>query len=44
MREAVDDVLWGFLHVGEKVAVVSKQRSVMEFPNGFRDCEETPKV
>ena len=36
-REAVDDVLQGFLRVGEKGAVVSKQRLSDEF------LEETPK-
>ena len=44
MREAVDDVLWGFLHVGEKVAVVSKQQLSVEFLDGFHACEETPKI
>ena len=40
IREAVDDVLYGLLRVGEKGAVVSKQ----QFLGGFRACDETPKV
>ena len=44
IREAVDDVLLGFLRVCEKSAVVSKQQLSDEFLNGFRACEETPKV
>ena len=30
--------------MGEKVAVVSKQQLSDEFLDGFRMCEETPKV
>ena len=30
--------------MGKKGAVVSKQQLSDEFPNGFRACEETPKV
>ena len=30
--------------MGEKGAVVSKQQPTDEFRNGFRACEETPKV
>ena len=37
-------MLWSFLHVGEKGAVVSKQQLSNEFLNGFRACEETPMV
>ena len=37
-------MLQGFLRVGEKGAVVSKQRLSDEFLDGFRACEETPKV
>ena len=44
IREAVDDALSGFLRVGEKSAVVSKQQLSEEFLGGFRACEETPKV
>ena len=44
IREAVDDVLYGFLSVGEKGTVVSKQQPSDEFLEGFRACEETPKV
>ena len=44
IKEAVDDVLFSFLCVGEKGAVVSKQQLSDEFLNGFRACEETPKV
>ena len=44
IREAVDDVLYGFLRVGEKGAVVSKQQLSDEFLDGFLACEETPKV
>ena len=44
IREAVDDVLQGFLRVGEKGAVVSKQQLSDEFLGGFRTCKETPKV
>ena len=44
IREAVDDVLLGFLRVCEKSAVVSKQQLSDEFLSGFRACEETPKV
>ena len=43
IREA-DDVLEGFLRVGEKGAVVSKQQHNDEFLYSFRACEETPKV
>ena len=44
IREAIDDVLQGFLRVGEKGAVVSKRRLSDEFLDGFHACEETPKV
>ena len=44
IREAVDDALSGFLRVGEKSAVVSKQQLSEEFLGGFRACEETPSV
>ena len=44
IREAVDDVLQGLLCVDEKGAVVSRQRLSDEFLDGFRACEETPKV
>ena len=44
IREAVDDVLYGSLRVDEKGAVVSKQQLSDEFLDGFRACEETPKV
>ena len=44
IREAVDDVLSGFLQVGKKGAVVSKQQFSDKFLEGFRACEETPKV
>ena len=44
IREAVDDVLKGFLFVGEKSAAVSKQQLSDEFLDGFRACEEAPKV
>ena len=44
IKEAVDDVLYGYLCVGEKGAVISKQELSDEFLNGFRACEETPKV
>ena len=44
IREAVDDVLYGFLRVGEKGAVVSTQQLSDEFLYGFRAYEETPKV
>ena len=43
IREAVDDVLLGFLCVG-KSAVVSKQQLSDEFLNGFCACEKTSKV
>ena len=33
-----------FLRVGEKGAVVSKPQLNYQFLNGFRACEETPKV
>ena len=42
--EVVDDVLWGFLCVGEKGAVVGKQQLSDEFLGGFWTCKETPKV
>ena len=44
IREAIDDVLQGFLRVGENGAVVSKQQLSDEFLDGFRAFEETPKV
>ena len=44
IREAVDDVLYGFLRVGEKGLVVSKQQLSDEFFDVFRACEETPEV
>ena len=44
IKEAVDDVLKDFLHVGEKGAVVSKQQLSDEFLDGFCVCEEVPKV
>ena len=44
IREAVYDVLYGFLHVREKGTVVSKQRLSGEFLDGLRSCEETSKV
>ena len=44
IREAVDDVLLGFLGVDEKGTVISKQQLSDEFLDGFRACEETPKV
>ena len=44
IREAVDDVLYGFLRVEEKGAVVSKQQLSDEFLDGFHACEETPNV
>ena len=44
IREAVDDVLWGFLRVGKKSAVVSKQQLGGEFLSGFRACKKTPKI
>ena len=40
IREAVDDVLKGFLRVGEKGPVVSKQQLSGEFLDDFRACEE----
>ena len=36
IREAVDDVLFGFRRAGEKGAVVSKQELSDEFLDGFR--------
>ena len=42
--EVVDDVLWGFLCVGEKGTVVSKEQLSDEFLDGFCVCEEMPKV
>ena len=44
IRETVDDVLYSFFREGEKAAVVSKQQISDEFFNGFRVCNETPKV
>ena len=44
IREAVDDVLWGFLRVGEKGAVVCKQQLSDEFLNGFCACKEMLRV
>ena len=44
IREAVDDVLLGFLRVCEKSAVVSKQQLSDVFLDGFRACEETSKT
>ena len=44
IREAVDDVLYGFLRVGEKGLVVSKQQLSDEFFDVFRACQETPEV
>ena len=44
IREVVDDVLWDFLCVGEKGAVISKQQLSDEFLNVFHACEEMPKV
>ena len=44
IREAVDDVLWGFFRVCEKGAVVSKQQLCDELLEGFCACEETPNV
>ena len=38
-----DDVLKGYLRVGEKSTVVSNQQLIDEFLNYFRACE-TPKV
>ena len=43
-EKTVDDVLYGFLRLGEKSAVVSKQQLSDEFLNGFRASEETQKV
>ena len=43
-REAVGVVLWGFLRVDEKGAVVSKQQLFDEFHDGFHVCEETRMV
>ena len=40
-------MLWGFLCVDEKGAVVSKQQLSDEFDevlDGFRSCEKTPNV
>ena len=42
--EVDDDVPQGFLRVGEKGGVVSKQQLSDELIAGFRACEETPKV
>ena len=44
IREVVDNVLWGFLCVGQKGAVVSKQQLSDEFLDGFHACKETMKV
>ena len=44
IREAVEDVLSGFLHVGEKGAVISKQQLSDEFLDGIRACKEMLKV
>ena len=44
IREAVDDVLWGFLSVGKKGSVVSKRQFSDELFDGYRACEETPNV
>ena len=44
IREAVDDVLQGLLCVGQKGTVFNKQQLSGEFLDGFRACEETPKV
>ena len=44
VREAVDDVVEGFLLLSEKGAVVSKQQLSDEFLNGFLACEVTPKI
>ena len=44
IREAVDDVLLGFFRLGKTGAVVSKQQFSDKFLDGFRACEETPKV
>ena len=37
-------MLYGFLSVGEKGAIVSKQQLSDEFLDNFRACEKTPKV
>ena len=44
IKGAINDVLYGLLCVGEKGAVVSKQKLTDKFHNGFCVCEETPKV
>ena len=44
MREAVDNVLWSCLCVGEKGAVISKHQLGDEFLSGYCVCEETRKV
>ena len=44
IREAVDDVLQGFLHVGEKDTVISKQQLSDEFLDGFHVFREMPKI
>ena len=44
IREAVDNVLQGFLRVGEKGTVVSKQQLSDEFLDGFHVWEDMPKV
>ena len=43
-RKAVDNVLWGFLHVGKKGSAVSKQQLDDEFLDSFCACKETPKA
>ena len=44
IRKAADNVLYGFLCVGKKGTVISKQQLSDEFLIGFCACEETPKV
>ena len=44
IRDAVGDLLYGFLRVGEKGAVISKQQLSNESLDGFRACKETQKV
>ena len=44
IREAVDDWLYGFLCVGKKGTVISKQQLSDEFLYGFHAREEMPKV
>ena len=43
-EKTVDDVLYGFLRLGEKSAVVSKQQLNDAFRDGFRACEDTLKI